>query len=242
MVRRCGSPRGGVFTPSGYVVHSGDMSIEYSRDKLQIPEKPDYVFKLEIAALPHGDEPNDEHTADLKLPATTEDIKAALAKVGAESLQKCVFYGFDSILPQIRGELFADIDNFAVLNELAGQIRELERLGELTTYKAMISVSTAEITLEDALDLSYQTDGFSLLREVCCPDDYARNKLAKLGIPLGDELCVTANLYHYGEKLKERDNAFFTDYGTLVPLDDQTLEQRLEKKEPEQSGMCQSMT
>lgn len=233
---------GGVFTSSGYVVHSGEMSSEYSRDKLRKPEKPDYVFKLEIAALPSSDEPNDKHTADLKLPATTDDIRAALSKAGGESLQECVFYGFDSIMPRITGELFADMENFDVLNELAEQVRTLEQRGGLTTFKAMISVPTVEIALEDALDLSYQTDGFSLRREVCSPDDYARSALTKLGLPLGDELCEAANLYRCGQKLLERDNAIVTDYGALVPPDGQTLEQCLEKKEPEQSGMCQSMT
>jgi hypothetical protein len=91
-----------------------------------------------------------------------------------------------------------------------------------------------DISLEEVLDLAYQTDEFRLLRETATPADYAKAELAKCTIPLKEELFASdAALCYYGEKLMEHDKASSTEYGILVARGGQTVEQCLNRPEPQ---------
>lgn len=118
-------------------------------------------------------------------------------------------------------------------NELAGQLRRLDRDGCFPICKAMLSAAPQDTSLEEDLDLAYQADEFSLLREIATPAGYAKAELAKCSIPLKEELFASdAALCHYGEKLMEHEKASSTEYGILVPRGGQTVEQCLNRPEP----------
>jgi len=187
------------------------------------------VFLLEIAEYAKGDQSNHENIATLKLPATTEMITKALKQIDENSLQECIFYECKSMIPQLN-HLCGDRTDFENLNHLAKQIERLESQGELITYKAMIQVASP-ITLENALDLSYQTENFTVLKDIICPVDYAKHKLSNCDIPLREELLSMSNLDGYGEKLMKHNHVINTDYGMLVSLDGITIEQCLEREE-----------
>ena len=91
----------------------------------------------------------------------------------------------------------------------------------------MLQTAPTDITLEDALDLAYQSDEFRLMREASSPLDYAKAELDKCAIPLKEELLLIPNLFRYGEKLMKQNQAISTDYGILVSHGVQTVEQCL---------------
>ncbi len=98
----------------------------------------------------------------------------------------------------------------------------------------MIAAAPDDISLDEALDLAYQADEFSLLRETATPADYAKAELAKCSIPLKEELFSgDAALHHYGEKLMEHNLASATDYGILVSRNGRTVEQCLNRPGPQ---------
>ncbi|WP_312644553.1 antirestriction protein ArdA [Hydrogenoanaerobacterium sp.] len=224
------SAEGGVFTEKGYVVHSGEMSRQYSSENLTFPQKPDYVFLLEIATLPQGDEPNDKHCVVLTLPYDDETLKSALHQIGADGIEGCCFYKSESTIPQL-SDAFGFLEDIDQLNELSNIIKGFSK-EQTCTYKAMLDAAPEDITIPEALELSTQIQSFSVIREAATPDEYAKHQLSKYCIELQEELFACANLERYGQKLIEEKGIAMTDYGVLWSLDGQTVEQCLNRDSP----------
>ena len=220
---------GGVFTPSGYVVHSGEMSCRYSSENLIYPQKPDYVFLLEISMLPQDDEPNDQNRVTVKLPYPEETLKSALSEIGADSIEGCCFYKYESTIPQL-AEAFGFLEDIHQLNELAHVIAGFTK-EQAYTYKAMLDAAPKDITVSEALELSEQIQNYSVIREAATPAEYAKYMLSKYCIEQQDELFSCANLQRYGEKLITEKGIALTDYGALCSLDGQTVEQCLTRED-----------
>jgi len=221
---------GGVYTPSGYVVHSGEMSRQYGSENLIYPQKPDYVFLLEIAMLPQGDEPNDQNCVTVKLPCTEETLKAALSQIGADSIEGCCFYKYESTIPRL-SEAFGFLEDIDQLNELAHAFTSFTK-EQACTYKAMLDAAPKDITIPEALELSGQLQNFSVIREATTPVEYAKYMLSKYCIEQQDELFSWANLQRYGENLIAEKGIALTDYGVLWSMDGQTVEQCLNRELP----------
>lgn len=222
---------GGVFTSSGYVVHSGEMIRQYSSENLIYPQKPDYVFLLEIATLPQSNEPNDQNCVTVKLPCTEETRRAALSKIGADSIEGCCFYKYESTLPQL-SEAFGFLEDIDQLNELAHVFTGFTK-EQACIYKAILNAAPKDITIPEALELSGQIQNFSVIREASTPAEYAQYMLSKYCIEQQDELFSCANLQRYGEKLIAEKGIVLTDYGVLWSMDGQTVEQCLNRESPE---------
>ncbi|MDD4690296.1 hypothetical protein [Sedimentibacter sp.] len=82
----------------------------------------------------------------------------------------------------------------------------------------MINAKFEDISLEDALNLSYQTETLSVIREATTTADYVRHILSKYCIECEKDLFESADLYHYGKKLIEEKGAVLTEYGVLWSL------------------------
>lgn len=218
----------GVFTPSGYVVHIGEMSRRYSSENLIYPQKPDYVFLLEIAMLPQDDEPNDQNRVTVKLPYPEETLKSALSEIGADSIEGCCFYKYESTIPQL-AKAFGFLEDIHQLNELAHVIAGFTK-EQACTYKAMLDAAPKDITIPEALELSEQVQNFSVIREAATPAEYAKYMLSKYCIEQQEELFSCANLQRYGEKLITEKGITLTEYGVLCSLDGQTVEQCLTRE------------
>ncbi len=220
---------GGVFTPSGYVVQNGEIAQVYKSGDAIPTEKPDYTVLLKVTKGYFNDpEYDNDLTAFLKLPAADEDLYQAVDEVEAASPKECAFSAVDCAIPRLTEKITDALEdmNLDTVSELAAQLQKLRAEGRLPTSKAMLESAPMDISLEDALDLTYQAGEFRLLREIASPEDYAKAELAKCTIPLKEEL-LSQNLYRYGEKLMEHNKAAATDYGILYSPSGQTVEQCL---------------
>lgn len=224
---------GGIFTPKGYVVQNGMIARLYQSGEAIPAENPDYTVLLRVTKGHFNDpEYDNDLSALLKLPASDQELFHAVEEVDAASPEECAFTVMDCAIPRLTEKITDELeatngDCYDLVNELAGQLRKLDREGGIPTYKAMLEAAPKDISLEDSLDLAYQTEGFSILREASSPSDYARAELDKCAIPLKEELFADAGLYHYGEKLMGQNKAAATEYGILVSRDGQTVEQCL---------------
>ncbi len=224
---------GGVFTPSGYVVQNGEISQAYKSGDAIPTQKPDYALLLKVTKGFFNDPKYDnELTTVLKLPTDDKDLYRAVGEVDAASLEECTFTAVDCIVPRLT-EIINDTLDVSIgdccgqMNELARQLQKLDSTGDIPTYKAMLAAAPKDISLEDTLDLAYQTEGFSLMREVDSHADYARAELAKCTIPLKEELLQVVDLSRYGEKLMTQKGAISTDYGILLFNNGQIVEKIL---------------
>ena len=229
----------GIFTPHGYVVQNGIIARLYQSGEAVPIEKPDYTVLLRVTKGRFNDpESENDLSALLKLPAGDQELFHAVKEVEAASPEECAFTAVDCAVPRLTEKITDELeaangDCYGLVNELAGQLRYLDREGGIPVCKAMIAVAPDDISLDEALDLAYQADEFSLLREAATPADYAKAELAKCSIPLKEELFSgDAALHHYGEKLMEHNLASATDYGILVSRNGQTVEQCLNRPGP----------
>lgn len=226
---------GGVFTPSGYVVQNGEISQTYKSGDAIPAKKPDYAVLLKVTKGYFNDPKYDnELTTALKLPTDDKELYRAVGEVDAASPEECAFTAVDCIVPRLT-EIINDTLDVSIgdccgqMNELARQLQKLDRSDSIPTYKAILSATSKDkdISLEEALDLAYQAESFSLMREVGSPADYARGELAKCTIPLKEELLTVGDLFRYGEKLMKHKGAVSTDYGILLSNNGQIVEQIL---------------
>jgi hypothetical protein len=224
---------GGVFTPNGYVVQNGEIGKVYQSGDAIPAEKPDYMVLLMVGNGFFSDpEYNGKLTGSLKLPASDEELRRLAEKMKASSPRECTFTAVDCVIPRLIDEITDLLEatnghGYGVINELANQLQRLDGDGSLPTYKAMLEAAPKDISLEEALDLTFHTEGFILTREASSPADYARKELEKHGLPFIDDLLSRSHLAHYGTKLMEQGGATATDYGILFSRNGQTLEQCL---------------
>jgi len=224
---------GGVFMPNGYVVQNGELAKAYQSGDAIPTRKPDYTVLLQVTKGYFNDpEYDSDLSAFLKLPADVQALCRAAEEVEAASLKECTFAAVDCVIPRLTEKITDDLEatnggSYDMVNELAGQLQHLDREGSIPTYKAMLEAAPNDISLEDSLDLGYQSEGFALMRETATPADYAKAELDKCAIPLKEKLFADASLYHYGEKLMEHNKAVPTDYGILTSRNGQTVEQCL---------------
>ncbi len=231
---------GGVFTPSGYVVQNGEISQTYKSGDAIPAKKPDYAVLLKVTKGYFNDPKYDnELTTALKLPTDDKELYRAAGEVDAASPEECAFIAVDCIVPRlteiINNTLDVSIDDCCgQMNELARQLQQLDNTGDIPTYKAMLEAAPKDISLEEALDLAYQTESFSLLREVSSPADYAAKEIHRLMSYENDVgLEKYFDLPGYGRHIIEKNGIAETSYGLLEPQDGQTVEQCLGR--PDQS-------
>ena len=244
--RKAREGEGGVFTPHGYVVHSGKMAEVYHSGDAVPKEKPGYTIMLEVRKGFFNDPEYDNQFSEFPmLPNDDGALHRAAAQVDATSLEECSISAVDCIVPalteRITDALEYDVSCYSMVNELAEQLSRLERKGLLTTYKAMLAAAPSDITLEEAHDLSCEVEGFILSKELESSSDYAREQLRKCGVPMLDELCGMANLHKYGGLLMAGNHVQYTPYGLLRSVDGQTVEEVLRQKTPEQVLQSQSI-
>lgn len=208
----------GIYTKAGYVVSSGeDISTEYSSDRLPPFQKPDYVFLLEIASMPEGDEPNDKNCVTVKLPISEQDLTAALSQIGMESLDGCCFYYYESTIPAL-SEMFMFMDDFNDLNTIAHTYADFTP-SDKVKYKALLEATVCD-DLIPAIRIADSIAEFTLHGDVTEPEDYARKHLESLNeIDGGSAIDRHLNLTGYGMELMKRDNALQTAYGAIRRLD-----------------------
>ena len=224
---------GGVFTPHGYVVQNGEIAAEYHSDDAVPLKNPDYTVLLRVEKGHFNDPDYDNETAVfLKLPAGDAALLQAVDSVGAASPEECTFSAVDCMAPSLTGKITdalyaSEGDCYGLVNELAEQLRRINDKHNILSYKAMLAVAPATITLEDSYDLALATEDFSVIRDADNPADYARFVLSKYCIEQESELFASADLNRYGSKLIQEKGISLTEYGVLWSLTGRTVEQYL---------------
>ncbi|WP_367568197.1 antirestriction protein ArdA [Lacrimispora sp.] len=227
---------GGVFTPHGYVVQNGEILQTYHSGYAVPLEKPDYTVLLRVTKGYFNDPQYDNDLiAFLKLPADDEMLSQAVEAVKAASAEECVFSTADCMIPSLTEKIGdalyeSEGDSYGLVNELAQQLRHLKEENGVLTYKAMLETAPADISLEDALDLTFLTEEFEILSETASPADYAEKEVQRMmSFESDDGLEQFCNLEGYGRYLMEKYGIAETPYGLLEQQNGRTVEQCLNR-------------
>lgn len=208
---------GGVFVNNKYVV-TRDYVESGVYDGITLPEpqeKTDYVFRLEIAKAPKENPEETENDAEwIKLPVNKEQANEIARRHGEKRIEDCVYFNFESAIPQISEENFGDMQDFDALNAIAERYSKLGQF-ERTKYKAILTVAGAFRTA-DALEVIKNINAYEFAPEYEYPEDYFKEYLKMYLNPRFDSAWLdTLLLRNEGGELQERLGAMHTRYGLI---------------------------
>ena len=237
--RRMKSGEDGVFMehsadePGGYVVRHEDLR-QAPPIPTGPPQKPDYVFRLNLRLLPAIPAPPDrKKLVEISLPTSEKQIMSALDSLGASGLDDTMCAILDGPLPGMRSEIFAG-NEILLVNELAGRLRDMSGK-DLGVLKAVMEEVGFD-TLDGVIELAGRTDEYIFEPDIRGVEQAAEAELnAILGEKDAGLIIQHLNLYAYGKALLEQENAAITPYGRLQRRDGQPIQAM--EQEPEMGGM-----
>ena len=224
---------GGVYTNLGYVEQQSEVRSVSETMDFQT-KKPEYTILLNMAVLPlarGGQKPEMIH---LRLPASEEQTREALEKLGKQDWDDVVVSIQDCAIPSLNHKIYFDWE-IPQIQELSQCLAELDAQGQLSKYKAILAANDCQ-DLPKMLSLAAEVEGYFFEPQVSSPEDVARSELNVILCERDAEtLLPYIDLQSYGRALLERDQAMVTSYG-LVERD--TTQQIFEETQaPGQGGM-----
>lgn len=153
----------------------------------QTEDEEDYVFRMEVAKAPEEEqERQPEDRTWISLPVAKEGAEGLIRERYGENMENCVYYGFQSAIPQISYEMFGTMQEFDLLNEIAERYSAMSDMEQIT-FKAVLEHEQPE-QLADAMEIMEHLSEYQL--------DYVS----------WDEVDFFANhlLYHLGTEYDER--------------------------------------
>ena len=219
--------------PGGYVVRHDDLK-QAPPIPTGLPQKPDYIFLMNLRLLPAIPAPPDrKRLVAIDLPATDEEIKSALDALGASGLDDTMGAIVDGPLPVLKSEVFAGSE-ILLVNELAERVRDMSGK-DLGVLKAVMDTRGFD-TLDDVIELAGRTDEYIFEPGIRGVEQAAEAELnAMLGEKDAGLIIQHLNLYAYGKALLEQENAAITPYGRLQRRDGQPIQTM--EQEPKMGGM-----
>ena len=207
----------GVFIDNMYVI-TGEYEDNEVYDGITLPEieeKTDYVFRLKIAKAPKEDPEETVNTAEwIKLPIDKEQANAIARRHGEERIEDCVYFDFESAIPQISSEIFGNMQDFNALNAIAKRYSQLETF-DRTKYKAILT-AVGQFRTADALDVIKNVNAYEFAPEYEYPEDYFKEYLKRYLNPRFDSTWLDTLLFrNEGGELQERLGATHTKYGLI---------------------------
>lgn len=208
---------GGVFVDNIYVIVDDYEETEVY-DGITLPEsaeKSDYVFRLKIAKAPKENSEETENTAEwINLPIDKEQANAIAREHGVGRIENCVYFDFESAIPQISEENFGNMQDFDALNGVAEEYSKLQQL-DRAKYKAILTAA-GQFRMKDALDVIKHINEYEFAPEYEYPEDYFKEYLKMYLNPRFDSAWLdTLLLRNEGGELQERLGAMHTRYGLI---------------------------
>ena len=218
--------------PGGYVVRHDEL--KQAPPIPTEPQKPDYVFRLNLRLIPAIPAPPEGKKAvEISLPTVEEQIFAALDTLGASGLDDTMSAILDGPLPMLKFQTFFG-DDVLTANELAQRIQDMSGK-ELGILKAAMEARGCT-TFAEALELAGQTGEYIFEPAIQGVEQAAEAELnAMLGEEDAELIMEHLDMHAYGIALLDQDNAILTHYGRLERRDGQPIQTM--EQEPGMGGM-----
>ena len=208
---------GGVFVDNIYVIVDDYEETEVY-DGITLPEseeKNDYVFRLKIAKAPEENPEETENTAEwINLPVDKTQANEIARKHEEERIEDCVYFDFESAIPQINEDNFGDMQDFDALNAVAEEYSKLQQF-DRAKYKAILTAAR-QFRAADAFDIIKHINEYEFAPEYGFPEDYFAEYLKKYLDPRFDSTWIHRSRFQReGEELQKRLGATNTQYGLI---------------------------
>ena len=179
------------------------------------PETSDFAIRLLVSGTPEhikGDPVDRAIWLDLPM---ASDILANYAVAFNEAdIGDCVYYDFESVIPQITSEMFGSMSDVQTLNKLAAEIRIMSE-SEQVKFKAVLEAENTA-SIQGALNVAHNLWRYKFTAMPDTADAFFKNYVAENADTRFDSRWL-GGLFarNEGERLLGRIGATLTDYGVI---------------------------
>lgn len=217
----------GVFADGFYV-----PTVHYERpevyDGVTLPdeesEPSDFAIRLLVSGTPEhikGD-PVDR-AIWLDLPMASDILANYAAAFNEADIGDCVYYDFESVIPQITSDMFDSMSDVQTLNKLAAEISIMSE-AEQVKFKAVLDAENTA-SIQDALNVAHNLWRYKFTAMPDTADAFFKNYVAENADTRFDSRWL-GGLFarNEGERLLGRLGATLTDYGVVSARNGQLFE------------------
>ena len=212
--RAMAAREGGVFIDGYYAIaNSYEPALVYDEE---LPEQQeDWVFRLEVAAVPENPEDISKvKTEVLTLPSDEKHIQEIAGQLGEKHIDECVLMCFDSAIPQIDYSAIESMEDICTLNAIAIKYLELSR-EDAAKFKAVLQhENRADADMaENILD---SLDGYEFDGSVTEASEFGIKYLSKMLPPDFDRsLLEGVNAAELAQNVLRENGGSITTYGAV---------------------------
>ena len=215
----------GVFEGRLYIptVHYDRPEI-YDGETLPDEESSDFAIRLLVSGTPEHIKGNPVDRAIwLDLPMASDILANYAAAFDEADIGDCVYYDFESVIPQITSDMFDSMEEIDELNTLAQRIAAMSE-SEQAKFKAVLNAEDTA-TLKGALDIAQNLWRYEFAAEPDTADAFFKNHVAENADTRFDNRWL-GGLFarNEGERLLGRIGATLTDYGVVSARNGQLFE------------------
>ena len=179
------------------------------------PKISDFAIRLLVSGTPEhikGD-PVDR-AIWLDLPMASDILSGYAAAFNEAEIGDCVYYDFESVIPQITSEMFGSMSDVQTLNKLAAEISIMSE-SEQVKFKAVLDAENTT-NIHDALNAAQNLHRYEFTAESHSADTFFKEYLSENTDTRFDRKWLD-KLYAQceGEELLKRLGATLTDYGVI---------------------------
>lgn len=188
------------------------------------PEISDFAIRLLVSGTPEhikGD-PVDR-AIWLNLPMASDILANYAAAFNEADIGDCVYYDFESVIPQITSDMFDSMGDVQTLNKLAAEISIMSE-AEQVKFKAVLDAENTA-SIQDALNVAHNLWRYKFTAMPDTADAFFKNYVAENADTRFDSRWL-GGLFarNEGERLLGRLGATLTDYGVVSARNGQLFE------------------
>lgn len=215
----------GVFDGRLYIptVHYDRPEI-YDGVTLPDEESSDFAIRLLVSGTPEHIKGDPVDMAIwLDLPMASDILANYAAAFNEADIGDCVYYDFESVIPQITPEMFGSMSDVQTLNKLAAKIRIMSE-SEQVKFKAVLDAGNTA-SIHDALNVAQNLWRYKFTAMPDTADAFFKNYVAENADSRFDSRWL-GGLFarNEGERLLGRLGTTLTDYGVISARNGQLFE------------------
>ena len=175
----------------------------------------DSAIRLLVSGTPEHIKGDPEDRAIwLNLPMAHDILANYAAAFNEVDIGDCVYYGFDSVIPQITSDMFDSMNDVQILNKLAAEISIMSE-AEQVKFKAVLDAENTA-SIHDALNVAQNLWRHEFTAESHSADTFFKEYLSENTDTRFDRKWLD-RLYaqREGEQLLKRLGTTLTDYGVI---------------------------
>ena len=179
------------------------------------PKISDFAIRLLVSGTPeHTIGDLEEKAMWLSLPMETDTFNRYATVFNEADIGDCVYYGFDSVIPQITSDMFDSMRDIYTLNTLAQRISAMSNY-EQVKFKAVLDAENTA-SIQGALNVAHNLWRYEFTAETDTADAFFKKYLLENTSTEFDSRWLENLLpRNEADKLLGRLGATLTDYGVI---------------------------